>query len=59
MKLNSRMNMYSNFSMMCGGNKYFGALHLSSFQSAFCYKYLAAMPLLARNEGYGRNKYGF
>jgi len=28
------------------------------FQSAFCYKYFAALPLLVKNEWYGRNKKG-
>jgi hypothetical protein len=29
------MNMYSNFSMMRDGNKYFGALHLSQLSIGF------------------------
>ena len=35
MKLNLKMNMYSNFSMTCAGNNYYGALHLSPFSIDF------------------------
>ena len=52
MKLNSKMNMYLNFSTMLGGNNDFGALHLSLLSIGLCYKYSAALPLFVRNERY-------
>lgn len=58
MKLNSKMNMYSNFSMMWGGNKYPGALHLSPLSIGFLLQIFGGSAATFKNESYGITKYG-